>query len=79
MHVAAQAQQIITLLHQKTLVTTLKQMTTRTMPPVEINRVGNQQPMHPVSQIWPVGLRDQMKMIPHQTIGMNLPSGPPAG
>ena len=65
MHVATQAQQIIALLRQKTLVTTLKQMTTGTMPPVKINRVGNQQPMHPASQIWPVGLRDQMKMVPH--------------
>jgi len=65
MHVAAQAQQIIALLHQETLVTTLKQMTTRPMPPVKINRVGNQQPMHPASQIWPVGLRGQMKMVPH--------------
>jgi hypothetical protein len=27
--------------------------------------------MHPVSQIWPVGLRDHMKMVPHYNEAQN--------
>src|SRR6266403_5026206 len=71
MHVAAQAQKVIALLHQKTLVSTLKQVTARAMPPIEIHRVRNQQPMHPTAQICPMRLRNQMKMVPHQNKTQN--------
>ena len=42
-----------------------------TMPPIKIHRVGDQQPMHPPPQIWPVRLRDQMKMVAHQNETQN--------
>src|SRR6266403_3238102 len=71
MHVAAQAQKVIALLHQKTLVSTLKQVTARAMPPIEIHRVRNQQPMHPTAQICPMRLRNQMKMVAHQNKTQN--------
>src|SRR5207247_6854231 len=71
MHIATQPQEMIALLHQKTLVAALKQMTARMMPPVKIHRVGNQQPMHPLPQIGPMRLRHQMKMVGHQNKAQN--------
>jgi hypothetical protein len=42
----------------------LKEVTARAMPPIKINSVTNQQPMHPAApQICPVRLCDQMKMV----------------
>jgi hypothetical protein len=43
------------------------------MTPVQANRVGAQQPMHPFDQIRVGGLQHQMKVVAHQTIGMHLP------
>src|SRR4051812_32172576 len=71
MHVTAQAQQVITLLHQKTLVSPLKQVTARSMPSIEIHRQRNEQPMHATAQIWPMRLRNQMKMVAHQNQAQN--------
>ena len=65
MHVATQAKQIIAFLYQKTLISPLKQMAARPMPPIEVHRVRNQQPMHPAPQIWPTRLGDQVKMVAH--------------
>src|SRR5262249_37423550 len=66
MHIPAQAQQMVALLYQKTLVASLKQMTAGMMPPVKVDRVGNQKPMHPLAQIGPMRLRHQMKVVAHQ-------------
>ena len=66
MQVTAQAQQIIALLHQKTLVPALEKVTTGAMPPVEEHRVGHRYPMHPTAQIGPMRPRNQMNMIAHQ-------------
>jgi hypothetical protein len=41
------------------------------MPPIKINRVANQQPMHPAPQICPMRLRDQMKMVAHENKTQN--------
>jgi hypothetical protein len=66
MYLAAQPQQLIVLLHKKTLVPPLKQLTARAMPPIKINRAANQQRMHRAAQICPVHLCDHMKMVAHQ-------------
>jgi len=71
MHITTQPRQIIALLHQKALVAPLKQMATRAMPPIKINRVGNQQPMHPLPQIGPTRFRHQVKMVAHQNKAQN--------
>jgi hypothetical protein len=66
MDVTAQAQQIITFLHQKTLVAPLKKMAGAFVPPIEKGRVGDVEPVHPTPQIGPMCLRQQVNMIPHQ-------------
>jgi hypothetical protein len=42
--------------------------------PVEATRVSAQQPLHPGDQIGLRRLDDQMKMIRHEDIGVNLPA-----
>lgn len=66
MDVTAQAQQIITFLHQKTLVAPLKKMAAALVPPIEIRGVGDVEPVHPTPQIRPMCLRHQVNMISHQ-------------
>src|SRR4051812_43956889 len=41
-------------------------MTAEMVPPIKIDRIGHQKPVHPAPQIWPVRLRHQMKMVAHQ-------------
>ena len=41
------------------------------MTPIKINRVANQQPMHPAPQICPVVLCHQRKMVAHQNKTQN--------
>src|SRR5256885_16167024 len=42
---------------------------------IETNRVGALQPGHPRDEIWLRSFENQMVMIAHQAVGMNLPSG----
>src|SRR5438552_19008087 len=72
MHITAQTQQMLALLDKKTLVPSLKEVTARAVPAVKENRVGNEQPMHPASEIRPMRLRHQMKMVSHQHKAENL-------
>jgi len=46
-------------------------MKSRAMTPIKINRVANQQPMHPSPQICPVVLCHQRKMVAHQNKTQN--------
>lgn len=66
-------------IHQERLVTSAKQMPRKAVPPIEALRVGTQKPLHSGAQIASGRLHDQMKMISHQAIGMNLPTCPAAG
>jgi len=50
-------------------------MPAKLVPMVEPVGVGAQQPAHPGHQIAPGRLDDQMKVVSHQTIGMNLETG----
>jgi len=49
-------------------------MAEQLMPAVKAGRVGTQKPFHPGDQIWGWSFDHQMKMIPHQTVGMHLPA-----
>ena len=41
--------------------------------------VGTQQPLHAGAQVAPRRFHNEMKMVIHQAIGMNLPPSSPAG
>ncbi len=69
-----QPQQIIALLHPENSCTAPETDDRSSDAADQINRLANQQPMHPAPQIWLWCLQDQMKMIAHQAIGMHLPS-----
>ena len=49
------------------------------MPPIKTRGVSGEQPLHPGHEVGLRGFDDQIKVIPHETIGMNLPTGFPAG
>ena len=66
MHVTAQCQQVIALLHEKTLIATLEKVTAAAVPSVEEHRVSHCQPVHPTAQISAMRLCNQVHMIPHQ-------------
>jgi len=55
------------------LVTTGKQMAALLVPDIKTLGVNPQQPFHPGHQIGVRGFQHQMKMIPHQAPGMDLP------
>ena len=44
------------------------------MAPIELLGVGTQEPLHACTQVAAGCFHDQMKMVAHQTEGMNLPS-----
>src|ERR1043165_3281936 len=50
-------------------------MSAQFVSPVKTHRVCAQKPFHPLNQIRPRRLHHQMKMIAHQTISVQLPSG----
>src|SRR6266513_4965016 len=80
-HIIADSPQICApwpAVHQKRLVTAAKQMPPQTVPAIESLRVGAQQPLHACAQVAARRFDNQMKMIVHQTIGVNLPPGAPA-
>jgi hypothetical protein len=81
MHIITNLPQVIprATIHQQCLVASPKEMPGETMPPIKSLRVGAQKPLHPGAQIGARSFHYQMKMIVHQTIGMNLPLGLPTG
>src|ERR1043166_259999 len=48
------------------------------MTPIEAHRIASQQPFHAGNEVRSWSLDDEMKMIAHQTVGMNLPASPRA-
>jgi hypothetical protein len=82
MHIVADSPQICAAwaaVHQKRFVTAPKKMTPQTVTAIESLGVGAQEPLHACAQVAARRFHNQMKMIIHQTIGVNLPPGPPAG
>ena len=51
----------------------------QTVTAIESLGVGAQEPLHACAQVAARRFHNQMKMIIHQTIGVNLPPGPPTG
>ncbi len=66
-------------IHQKRLVTSAKEMPRKSVPSIEALGIGTEKPLHSGAQIAARRLHDQMKMIGHQAIRMNLPGRPAAG
>ena len=60
--------------HDQRLVAPGEQVAEELVPPVEATRVSAQQPFHSGDQIGLRRLDDQMKMIRHEDIGVNLPA-----
>ena len=54
-------------------------MAKESVPTVETRAVGSQKPFHPGDQVGLRRFHHQMKMVSHQTIGVNLPIGFGAG
>src|SRR5206468_10106330 len=77
MHIVAYLPQISasTPVHQKRFVAAAKEMAAKAVSPVELLSVGTQEPLHARAQVRTGRFHHQVKMIAHQTIGMNLPSG----
>lgn len=42
---------------------------------IQANGVGAEQPAHTFHKVWRGGLCDEVKMISHQAVGMDLPAG----
>jgi len=57
------------------LVTSGKKVSALLVPQVEAFGVNSQQPLHPDHQVGLGCFDDQMKMIAHQAVGVNLPLG----
>jgi len=75
MDVIAYAPQVFALtdIDQQSLVTAPEKMTRQAVTPVKLLGVGTQEPLHPCTQVAARCFHDQMKMVAHQTEGMNLP------
>ena len=61
-------------IHDQRLVAPTEQVAEELVPPVEATRVSAQQPFHSGDQIGLRRLDDQMEMIRHEDIGVNLPA-----
>ena len=79
MHIIAHLPQIVASasIHQERFVSTPKEMAAKTVTSVELLGVRAKKPLHPCAQVAARGFHHQMKMIAHQTIGMNLPTRAP--
>src|SRR5436190_21409618 len=77
MHIVRRNPQIMwcALIDQLRLVTPTEEMTAELMPSIETDCVSAQQPFHARNEISVGRLRNQMKMVRHKAIGMNLPTG----
>ena len=74
MHIVAYRPQVAraAAIHHQGFIATAENMPKSLVPGIESQRIGTQQPTHARHQI-PVGrLNHQVKMIAHQTVGMNL-------
>src|SRR5947209_6907746 len=77
MHVIAYGQQvaIAAVINRLSFVTSGEKMAAGFVADVETFSVNAQQPFHAGDQVWLRRLDHQMKMVPHQAIGMDLPFG----
>ena len=82
MHIVAHLPQIPAAsagVHQERFVSASKEMAPQTVSAIELLSVGTQQPLHAGAQIAPRRFHNEMKMVIHEAIGVNLPPSPPAG
>jgi len=77
MHIVAHCPQIpaAAALHHQRLVTTAEQVAEQFVPAIEATRVGAEKPFHAGHQVAPWRLDHRMKMIGHETQGVNLSAG----
>ena len=66
-------------IHDQGFVPSAEKVPRELVAAVETTGVGPQQPFHAGHEVGLGGLDDQMKMIRHETIGMDLPTGLAAG
>jgi hypothetical protein len=66
-------------IHDERLVTAAERVAEEFVPPIEPRRAGAEKPFHARDEVGIGCLDDEMKMIPHQTIRVNLPTGFGAG
>ena len=81
MHILAHGSQVATAapIDDQGFVAATEQAPESPVPPVEPRGVSAQEPLHSGHQIGLRRFRHQMKMIAHQTIGMDLPGSLEAG
>jgi hypothetical protein len=72
MYIARKPQQVGVILYDNALISTLEQMTTSIMSPVEALGVSGAKPVHGPFQISPAGSDQKVIMIAHQDIGKNV-------
>src|SRR5579862_6309167 len=76
MHVIANRRQITiaAVVDQQRFITPAKKMARKLVPAIKSSGVSSQEPFHASGQVGFRRLDHQMKMISHQTIGMDLPA-----
>src|SRR5476649_572459 len=76
MHIVAHRLQITAAapVHDERFVTSAEQMSKLPVTPVKSRRISAKKPFHPRNQVGLWRLDDQMKMIVHQAIRVNLPA-----
>jgi hypothetical protein len=81
MHVIANDAQVAVAaaIDDEALVAPAEEVAKEFVPPVEARRVCAEEPFHPYDQIGLRGFEHEMKMIGHETIGVDLPAGFLAG
>jgi hypothetical protein len=72
MNIATEFQQVTVFLHQHSLVSPLIKMANPSMPPIVPSRIPNIEMPHKLGKIRFRGLRDKMKVVAHQHIGVKL-------
>jgi hypothetical protein len=72
MNVKAHGRKVMIILDQKTLETTLKQMAAPLMPSVKPDRITDTKPLNGTGKGRLFRMDQQMKVVLHQNIGMNL-------
>ena len=77
MHIIAHRTQVTVAaaIDEQRFVAAAEHVTKMFVPAVEPHRVGAQQPLHAGDQVCARGLDDEMKVIRHQAIRVNLPAG----
>ncbi len=72
MNIAAELQQVTVFLHQHSLVSPLIKMANPSMPAIVPSRIPNIKMSHKFGKIRFRRLRDKMKVVAHQHIGVKL-------